>query len=357
MDHFPYSRSSDQFFRAIPKVDLHRHLEGSIRLSTLIDIGRSHDIDIPKSRKIRDMVQISEEEVFSHQDFLSKFKILRSFFRSQEIIERITIEAIEDASKDNVRYLELRFTPAALSQTEGFLVDDIIRWVSDATKKAEHLFSVKTRLIVSVNRHESLKLAEYIIQSALDHKKDGVLAVDLAGDEANYPGLDFAEIFQEAKKSGLKVSIHAGEWSGAENVRNAICVLEADRIGHGIRVLEDPSTVMIAKESQIPFEVCITSNYQSGAIDFHSIHPFSRMLELGLNATINSDDPSISGINLSDEYQFANSTLGIDIPSLFKRIEAAAEAAFLCKLEKNILLQSLSMELDSISEMQSRDFL
>lgn len=357
MDHFPYSRSSYQFFRAIPKVDLHRHLEGSIRLSTLMDIGRSLDIDIPETGKLRELVQISEDEVFSYQNFLSKFKILRYFFKSQEIIERITIEAIEDASKDNVRYLELRFTPAALSQTEGFLIDDIIRWVSDASKKAEHLFSVITRLIVSVNRHESQKLAEYIIRSALDHKKDGVLAVDLAGDEANFPGLDFAEIFREAKKSGLKVSIHAGEWSGAENVRNAIIVMEADRIGHGVRILEDPSTVMIAKENQIPFEVCITSNYQSGVIDLHSIHPFSRMVELGLNATINTDDPSISGINLSDEYQFANSTLGIDITSLFQRIEAAAEAAFLSKFKKDILIQSLSMELDRISALYPWDYL
>ena len=314
-----------------------------------MDIGRTLDTEISEAGELRNMVQITEEENYSFINFLSKFKILRFFYKSQEVIERITIEAIEDAAKDNVRYLELRFSPAALSQTEGFLVEDVIRWVSGATKKAEQLFSVKTRLIVSVNRNESVELAEYIIQSAIDHKSDGVLAVDLAGDEVNYPGLEFTEIFREARQSGLKVSIHAGEWSGPINIRNAICLMNTDRIGHGVRILEDLSTVSIAKERQIPFEVCITSNYLSGVVNSHSVHPFSRMLELGLNVTINTDDPSICGINLSNEYKFVKFSLGITLPILFKRIKAAAEAAFLPYLEKNILLQSLSMELDKLS--------
>ena len=344
----PSETFSSNFYKSLPKVELHRHLEGSVRLRTLLEIGRAHGMDIPGTRKLRELVQIASNEEYTFTNFLSKFQTLRLFYRSPEIIERITLEAIEDAASDNIKYLELRFTPVALSRAEGFPLEDVIEWVVSSAKSAERLYGVKTRLIASVNRNEDIQQATQVVKTAVDYKDNGVIGVDLAGDEANFSGMGFIGVFKEAKQAGLKITIHAGEWAGSESVSNAILYLGADRIGHGVRVLEDPKVVELAREKEIPFEVCVTSNYQSGVIPSDNVHPITRMLDLGLNASINTDDPSISQITLSDEYQFICDDLGLSIDNLITRIESAAASSFVSNQEKVELLQMLKNELSVV---------
>ena len=344
----PSETYSSNFYKSLPKVELHRHLEGSVRLRTLLEIGRAHGMDIPGTRKLRELVQIASNEEYTFTNFLSKFQTLRLFYRSPEIIERITLEAIEDAASDNIKYLELRFTPVALSRAEGFPLEDVIEWVVSSAKSAERLYGVKTRLIASVNRNEDIQQATQVVKTAVDYKDNGVIGVDLAGDEANFSGMGFIGVFKEAKQAGLKITIHAGEWAGSESVSNAILYLGADRIGHGVRVLEDPKVVELAREKEIPFEVCVTSNYQSGVIPSDNVHPITRMLDLGLNASINTDDPSISQITLSDEYQFICDDLGLSIDNLITRIESAAASSFVSNQEKVELLQMLKNELSVV---------
>ena len=344
----PSETFSSNFYKSLPKVELHRHLEGSVRLRTLLEIGRAHGMDIPGTRKLRELVQIASNEEYTFTNFLSKFQTLRLFYRSPEIIERITLEAIEDAASDNIKYLELRFTPVALSRAEGFPLEDVIEWVVSSAKSAERLYGVKTRLIASVNRNEDIQQATQVVKTAVDYKDNGVIGVDLAGDEANFSGMGFIGVFKEAKQAGLKITIHAGEWAGSESVSNAILYLGADRIGHGVRVLEDPKVVELAREKEIPFEVCVTSNYQSGVIPSDNVHPITRMLDLGLNASINTDDPSISQITLSDEYQFICDDLGLSIDNLITRIESAAASSFVSNQEKVELLQMLKNELSAV---------
>lgn len=329
------------FYRAIPKIDLHRHLEGSVRLRTLLEIGRSHGVSVPNTGKLRELVQIGDEDDLTFENFLSKFQTLRMFYRSPEAIHRITQETILDAALDNVRYLELRFTPIALSRAENFPIPEVVEWVADAAAKASQEHSVETRLIVSVNRHESVELAEPVIRTAVDFRERGVVGVDLAGNEASYSGMGFLGLFKEARQAGLNITIHAGEWGGAENVMNAILYLGAARIGHGVRVIEDPSVVALARERSIPFEVCVTSNYQSGVVPSLAVHPLTRMLYAGLNVTINTDDPSISQITLSNEYMRVCDDLGLTIEELRHRILAAAQAAFLSPAEKERLTASI----------------
>lgn len=335
------------FFKQIPKIDLHRHLEGSIRLATLLEVRRAHGMPLPGTGRLNDLVQVGQDDPFTSQNFLSKFQILRQFYKTPEIISRITEEAVADAASDNIRYLELRFTPAALCRTENFPLSDAMDWVIEAVQSAEKKFKVTTRLIVSVNRHESLDLAREVVRLAADRMEQGIVGMDLAGDEANFSGLEFAGILSEAKRTGLHLTIHAGEWAGAESVRNAILHLHAERIGHGTRVIEDPEVIELARNKKITFESCLTSNIQSGAVTNASLHPLPKMISSGIQTTINTDDPSICRTTLGEEFRFAYEILGLSWNELKNQILAAARAAFLPEDLKKDLADSLAQELFS----------
>jgi len=333
-------------YRALPKVELHRHLEGSLRLDTMLEVAKEHGITIPADvLRLSTLVQVQEEDKFTFQNFLSKFNTLRLFYRSPDVIHRITREAIEDAAKDNVRYLELRFTPVALSRAERFPLHDVINWVITSSKEAANKNNIKVNLIASVNRHESAEIAEQVAWLATDHINDGVVGLDLAGNEAEFPSQPFYGIFKEARQAGLHVTIHAGEWGPAKHIKEAIEELGAERIGHGVRVLEDANITALTKERNTACEVCITSNYQSGVVESLETHPLMKMLENGVNVTINTDDPSISRITLSHEYYTACADLQMSQQTLKERIVAAAQAGFLPDSEKEVLVSQLKNEL------------
>jgi len=333
-----------EFYRSLPKVDLHRHLEGSLRFETVRELARSQGLDLPPTGELRSMVQIQETEPLTFENFLSKFTTLRLFYRSSEIITRITQEAVTDAAADNVRYLELRFTPVALSKAEGFPLAQVMDWVIDGAQQAEKTSGVMTRLIASINRHESVALAAQVSYLASERIEQGIVGLDLAGNEAEFSAAPFCEIFKAARERGLHITVHAGEWGDAQNVVQAIEQLQAERIGHGVRVLESPDAIMVARQANIPFEVCITSNYQSGAIPLINQHPLKRMLLNNLNVTINTDDPSISQITLGNEYRLACEDLDLSLKHLRERVIAAGRAAFLPDNEKYKLIRALEEE-------------
>ena len=333
-----------EFYRSFPKVELHRHLEGSLRLETILDVAQTYHIDLPGSDGLRPLVQVVPTDPRTSQNFLSKFETLRKFYRSPEVIKRITEEAVADAAADNVRYLELRFTPAALSKVNGFALNEVMDWVIEGVKKGQDKHHVTARLIVSVNRHESLDLAAQVVKLAIERRDSGIVGLDLAGDENGYPSTPFAPIFREASEGGLNITIHAGEWGSVENVAEAINLFKAERIGHGVRVMDDPAVVDLAGERGTTFEVCVTSNYQSGVVASVSEHPLRSMLGADLNATIHTDDPSISQITLSDEYQLVCEQLGVNLGSLRERVLAAARAAFLPEEERDSLVAALKGE-------------
>jgi adenosine deaminase len=219
-------------------------------------------------------------------------------------------------------------------------------WVITSANAAAEKFNVKIGLIVSVNRHESPDLAEQVAWLAADRIKDNVFGIDLAGNEAEFKAEPFYGLFKEARQAGLRVTIHAGEWGPAENIREAIQKLNAERIGHGVRVMEDESVVALAKERKTTFEVCVTSNYQSGVVKTLEEHPLPRMMEAGLNVTVNTDDPSVSRITLSHEYQHVSQDLKLPISTLKDTVINAAQASFLKDDEKKKLIDSLKQEMN-----------
>ncbi|MDX2163179.1 MAG: adenosine deaminase [bacterium] len=334
------SSPMNETLHSLPKIELHRHLEGSWRLDTLRDVAFDFclPIDNYELETLRPFVQIMPDEPHTMERFLGKFRYLRQFFRSETVIKRVAYEAVADAAADNVRYMELRFTPQALNNILHCSYLSVVQWMCEATQQAAADHGIQVRLIVSMNRHEAVSIGEEVLEAALYCRAKGVVAIDLAGQETGFPCLPFQAIFQRAKAEGLFVTVHAGEWAGAESVRDAVELLGADRIGHGIRVLEDPALVETLSQRGTTFEVCPTSNYHSGIVTALRDHPLPAMRDSGLRTTINTDDPLISNISLTDQLAHAVEHLGYSLAQIKAAQIAAAQAVFLPPADRDVLV-------------------
>ncbi|MGB1287271.1 MAG: adenosine deaminase [Aggregatilineales bacterium] len=325
---------------ALPKIELHRHLEGSVRLETLVDIARQY-IEMPEYdiETLRPFVQVMPEEVHNPQHFLAKFQTLRQFYRSREAIERITREAVEDAAADNIFYMELRFTPMALCKSSGCTIDEVVVLVCETALAAAKDTGIEVNLITSMNRHESVDIGEVVLESTLKHLDMGIVGIDLAGAEANFSALPFRAVFQKAKAAGLGITIHAGEWAGAGSVWDAVGNLGATRVGHGIKILEDLAMLEMVIERGIVLEVCPGSNVLSGIVPKMSAHPIRELSEYGVLTTINTDDPSVCNITLSDEMYSVMTAFDMSIDDLNAATLRAANAAFLSPDARELLIK------------------
>jgi adenosine deaminase len=323
------------FLSNLPKIDLHRHLEGSLRLPTLAEIAHQHGVDLPSwdLEELRPYVQVVDEDTPDFHGFLAKFKLLRRFYSSREAVTRVAYEAVADAAEDNIRYLELRFNPVALALNQGFSFEEVVDWVISATDQAQTDYPIQTRLIVQIGRHEP-QYARQLAEIAVDRQNQGVVGLDLAGDEINYPVTKFVDVFQWAKGQGLHITVHAAEAGPPINVKEAIEELGAERIGHGVRAMEDLAVIDLLNELQITLEICPTSNLQTGIIPKLGQHPLYAFYQIGIPVTINTDDPSISNTTLTDEYLVATRGAGVPLRVLPEMIINAAKAAFLPEAEK-----------------------
>lgn len=337
-----------QAVKGMPKIELHRHLEGSLRLGTMADIAREYHINLPgyDPDEFRHLVQMMPDDEQTAAAFLSKFINLRHFYRSREIIERIAYETVADAALDNVIYMELRFTPIALARRENFPLADVTDWVIGATQRASADHQIDVGLIISMNRHESVELGNTMVDIAIARRDQGIVGVDLAGAEDKFPGAPFAPVFDKARAEGLNVTIHAGEWAGPDSVREAVEVLGAKRLGHGVQIIQDSDMVQMARDRGIALEVCLTSNWQSGVVPSLSQHPLRDLYQVGMLTTINTDDPSISAINLTDEYVCAMEHLNLSLDDIKQHIINAADVCFLPEAERVALVRRVCAELN-----------
>jgi adenosine deaminase len=274
-------------FRKLPKIDLHRHLEGSIRFETFAELARETGIDLPRRELRRQTSMRGEKPGFER--FLSKFALYRGLYPSRDWIERVAFEAAEDAKKDGVVHLELRFSPTHFGRRMGAKGEDVAAWVARGARRA----GISVAFIATFGRDFSPE--ENAPTTRAVEETDLFSGLDLAGDESR-SAMPFLGLF---KRLDLPVTIHAGEAGGAQNVREALTVFGAHRIGHGVRVLEDPEVLRICRA--VTFEVCPTSEVQTGAAPSWKRHPALRMFEAGLRITLNTDDPSVCGTTLSGE--------------------------------------------------------
>jgi adenosine deaminase len=324
-----------------PLVELHRHLDGNVRLETVLDLGRRHGVALPAwtLEELRPHVEIVGREP-SLVEFLAKFAVLRQVMVDYDAVRRIVRENLEDAAREGIDYIELRFSPYFMGESYGLDPVGVVEAACDALEEATAAGAVpvKARLIGILSRHYGPEIGWREVEAAIRGRDRGVVALDLAGDEAGFPGELFVDHFQKAREAGLRTLAHAGEAAGAASVRQALEGLGAERIGHGVRAVEDPALIDLLAERRIPLEVCPTSNVQTSTVASYAAHPLPALLRRGLAVTLNTDDPSISGIDLAHEYRVAERELGLRPEELRTLQENALEAAFLSPEEKRALL-------------------
>jgi adenosine deaminase len=322
--------------RQLPKIDLHRHMEGCLRLETLAEVAREHGVNLPSYdiEELRPYVQFTDD-VPDFNNFMGKMELLRQFYSEREAVERIAFEAIADAAQDKIEYLELRISPAG----KQMRAEEVMDAVTAAVKRATQDFSIEARLLITIVREFGVRVSEQVLELAIAYQDRGVVGIDLAGHEESHSARPFADVCRRAQKAGLGVTVHAGEVGGAENVREAIEFLGAKRIGHGVRSIEDHRVVRMLQEHNIALEVCPTSNLQTGVTHAFTQHPLRDLYHLAVPVTINTDDPSVSDTTLTDEYLVAVMVMGFSIRDIQQIILNAAKVAFLPPDEKQALIQ------------------
>lgn len=310
------------------KMDLHRHLDGNIRVATILELGLQHGVPLPGGsvEEMRPHVQVTVPEP-GLVAFLQKFQWSVGVLCDPEACRRVAFENIEDARREGLDYVELRFSPWFMAMAHGLDPRAVTEAVIQGVNEGKAAFGVRAELIGILSRTFGEEICWKELEVLLACRSD-LIAVDLAGDEAGYPAKLFKKHFARVRDAGLHVTIHAGEAAGAESVWDAIRLLGAERIGHGIRAVEDPALLEFLFERRIGLECCPTSNVQTSTVPDYASHPLKQFLEMGLLATINTDDPGISGIDLDYELTQAAPAAGLT-PELIAQARAnAAEIAF-----------------------------
>jgi adenosine deaminase len=270
--------------------------------------------------------------------FIARFELLRHVMADYAAVRRITRENLEDAVNEGIDYIELRFSPYFMAEPHRLDPMGVTEAVCDAVEEATGQLPVRAKLIGILSRTYGPEIAWTELEAAIRCRDRGIVALDLAGDEANYPGELFVRHFCKAREAGLHIMAHAGESAGFESVRQAVLELHAERIGHAVRAIDDPATMDLLAERGIPIESCPTSNVQTSVVAGYQAHPLPAFLKQGLLVTLNTDDPGISGIDLPHEYRIVREEMGLDEAELRRLQENAVTAAFLTPEERADLL-------------------
>lgn len=321
--------------KEFPKVDLHRHLEGSVSAETLIRLASTYGGDLPAYdiEGLRPFIEIKDDPP-GFKNFLDKFKVLRAFYTSREAIGEAAYTAVKDAAGDNVKYLELRYSPSHFAARGQFDERDVVNIIHTAIQQAADEFSIIVVPILTISRDYGYELASNTVNLALSLPAGYFCGLDIAGDEVNNSALPYSELFKCFKKGGRCLTVHAGEVRGPENVYQAVIQFETDRIGHGIRAGEDERVMALLRERNVLLEVCLTSNVHTGVVDSLKNHPITTLIKNRVPVCLNTDDPAISSITLTDEYVHAVRELGITEQRLKAMNFAALDHAFYSNKEE-----------------------
>lgn len=334
------------WIRQMPKVELHMHLDGSLRPETVLDLAAEQGIPLP-ARNAKGLLPYMQVDgsCASLTEYLSKFAFTTLFLQTPESLERAACEAVEQAAGEGCRYAEVRFAPQ-LHRERGLSCEEAVHHVVTGLKRGEQLYGCRAQAIVICMRHHSAALNKEAVEAAAVYSGRGVAAVDLAGDEAGYPASLFRDIFILAHRRGLPVTIHAGEAAGPDNIYNAVMKLGASRIGHGVRLKEDPAIRELIRRRGVPLEMCPVSNIQTKAVADWGSYPIRDYFDSGIPITVNTDNPGVSGTCLTREYGVLAELFQFTRQELSQLVLNAANAAFLNDRDKTALKTELGRELD-----------
>jgi adenosine deaminase len=320
-----------------PFIDLHRHLDGSVRLETILDLGRQHGIKLPGAtiEELRPHVEVTEPQP-GLMAFIGKMLWMTRVLANGEACRRIARENVEDAKREGIDYLELRFSPYFMAEPHQLDMAEVIEGVVAGIAEGVAATGVPVKLIGILSRTYGAEICHKELDALLAHREHFV-ALDLAGDEANYPAPLFVDHFKKGRDAGWRITVHAGEAGGPQSVWDAIQLLGAERIGHGVRALEDPKLAEYLAEHRVPIEANLTSNVHTSTVADLDSHPLRDMLARGLVCSINTDDPGISAIDLKHEYEVAAPAAGLTREQIHQAQINAFETAFLSDEEKRSL--------------------
>jgi adenosine deaminase len=332
----------------LPKVDLHVHLDGSVKPETLKELALEQSATLPihSDAELLSCMQVNEQ-CESLTQYLSKFSFVLPYMQTGKALERVAYELVEQASKERVKYVEVRFAPQ-LHRLQNLSIHEAIYHVVKGLERGEQTFGTIARAIVICLRSHPHEMNIHVVQEAARFYNKGVVAVDLAGDEASFPAKLFRRLFEEAGRLGLPITIHAGEAAGAENVQVAITELGAMRIGHGVRMLENPEVVQLVKEKRIPLEMCPLSNIQTKAVSGWDTYPIRCYMEQGIVVTVNTDNMTVSDTTILKEYEQLIDHFGFTLPEIATIIMNGVKAAFLEDEEKLLLIEQFESEFTAL---------
>jgi len=326
--------------RQLPLIDLHRHIDGSVRLGTILDLAKKHGVKLPATtlEALRPHVQVMEDERQPGvMAFIGKMLWMTAVLGDTDACRRIARESVEDAQREGIDYIELRFSPYFMAERHGLNLDGVVEAVVEGVTEAAAATGVQVNLIGILSRTYGVDTAKKEL-AALLTQRERIVALDLAGDEANFPPKLFVEHFKRGRDAGWRITIHAGESGGPESVWDAVRLLGAERVGHGVRAMEDPALVDFLVERRIGIEANLTSNVQTSTVTNLVQHPLGEMLDRGLLASINTDDPGVSAIDLPYEYETAAPAAGLSSKQIRQAQRNALETAFLSESGKIALL-------------------
>lgn len=336
--------ASDEALQALPKAELHVHLDGSLRPATLAELARERDVPLP----VEGVTALGDHMVVSDarnlEEYLARFEMTLAVMQDAEALERVAYELAEDHARETVRWLEVRFCPAL--NTEGGLgPDEVMDAVLAGLARAEADFDIDTRVIVCGLRTLDPSISVEMADLAAAYRNRGVRAFDLAGAEKGFPVRDHLEAFRRAETAGLGITVHAGEGYGAPSLRQAVEEAHADRLGHGTRLHEDPELMARVRDQGIALEICLTSNVQTRVVADYASHPARAYLDAGLSLALCTDNRLMSGVTLTEEYVHAREALGFDAEELARVARMGFESAFAGPDEKDALLERFDREL------------
>ena len=311
-----------------PFIDLHRHLDGNVRLQTILDLADQHGVSLPASTVdgIRPYVHVNGSEP-GLMAFIARFKYLRAVLADAAACRRIALENVQDAAREGIDYIELRFSPVFMAEPHGLAPEEVVDAVIDGIHAGARDTGVDARPIGILSRSYGPRRCHDELDALLRRRAD-LVAVDLAGNERDFPAGLFTEHFRKVRDAGLNVTVHAGEADGPASVWAAIDDLGATRIGHGFRSAEDPALVTHLAEQGIGLEICLTSNLHIQAVSEYAAHPAKSLLDAGVCLNLNTDDPGISAIDLAHEYETAAPAAGFVEEDLIRIRENARAMAF-----------------------------
>lgn len=324
-------------FKLLPKIELHCHLDGSVRPETIIDIAKKENIQIPsyEMNEVEEMI-IAPIDCKSLEEYLDRFQIPIMVMQSKESLTRLAFELFEDAAKENVKYMEVRFAPLQHIH-KGLSTNEVIESVIKGIRDAEAMYDIKGNIILSFLKNLPQESIFKVIENAAKYLNNGVAAVDLAGAEDEGFSLRFIEACKRATSLGYKLTIHAGETGVGKNVLEAVELLGAERIGHGIYIKNSPAAYEIVKSKGITLEVCPTSNVQTKAVKNLKEHPFYEFLKDNIKVTMNTDNRTVSNTTLTKELEGIHKEFHLTYEAYKNIYLNSVEAAFIDEEAKKAL--------------------